>query len=193
MKIAYPIALAALALAGCSRSSALPAPDNAPVDAVRLAMPQSDGAGFSAIDPKAKGSWIAAPDGASATYGYAGQPPLLTVACRSGLLMVTRHSPAEVGAQALFALQGGGRILRLPVDATAVPGQRGYIWQGSLAPGDPGAAVFQSAFNGTLPGGGMIKVTAGEPMREVLRRCKANPAAAAPVTPLGGTDAPASE
>lgn len=185
--------IAALALAGCSKSSASLPDDPAPLDAVRLTMPQAEVVQTGPADPKVKGIWTAAPDGASATFGYAGLPPLLTVACRSGLLMVTRHSPAEVGAQALFALQGGGRILRLPVDATAIPGQRGYLWQGSLAPGDPGAAVFQSAFNGTLPGGGMIKVTAGEPMREVLRRCKASPAAAAPVTPIAGAGAPTAE
>ena len=181
MRQTLPLLLAALALAGCGQSSGSPA-HSAPLAAVRLTMPQAEAAPFHSADDKAKPVWAAAPDGASASFGYPGEAPLLTVACRSGLLMVTRHSPAEVGAQALFALQGGGRILRLPVDATATPGQRGYLWQGSLAPGDPGAAVFQNAFNGTLPGGGMIRVSAGEPMREVLRRCKANPAAAAPVS-----------
>lgn len=174
------LALSALALNGCTRSAASPVPDNGPLDAVRLSMPQSEGLPAPRAD-KAKAAWNAAPDGASAMFGYAGEGPLLTVACRSGVLMITRHSPAEVGAQALFALQGAGRIVRLPVDATAIPGQRGYFWQGSLNPGDPGAAVFQSAFNGTLPGGGMIKVWAGEPLREVLRRCKASPAAATPL------------
>lgn len=180
MKTALPIlALAALAVQGCTPSSASTVTDTAPLDAVRLAMPQNEALPAPRADA-AKATWSATPGGAAA-YGYAGEGPLLTVACRSGLLMVTRHSPAEVGAQALFALQGSGRIVRVPVDATAIPGQRGYFWQGMLNPGDPGAAVFQSAFNGTLPGGGMIKVSAGEPLREVLRRCKAAPAAAAPL------------
>ncbi len=183
------LALSALALHGCTKSAANPVPDNGPLDAVRLAMPQSEGLPSERAD-KAKAAWSAAPDGEAAAFGYAGEAPLLTVACRQGVLMVTRHSHADVGAQALFALQGAGRIVRIPVDATAIPGQRGYFWQGMLNPGEPGAAVFQSAFNGTLPGGGMIKVSAGEPLREVLRRCKGHPAAPSPTSaPLDTTTA----
>lgn len=180
--ISAAVTASALALlSGCGKSAASPVRDGAPIDAVRLSMPHNEGLP-APRDALAKAAWTGAPDGAAAMFGYAGDAPLLTVACRSGVLMVTRHAYAEVGAQALFALQGGGYILRLPVDATSVPGQRGYLWQGSLNPGDPGAAVFQGAFNGTLPGGGMIKVTAGEPLRAVLQRCKANPAVAAPLS-----------
>ncbi|WP_225008963.1 MULTISPECIES: hypothetical protein [Novosphingobium] len=190
MKIPLPLlALSALALHGCTKSAASTMPENGPLDAVRLSMPQSEGPSAPRAE-NAKAAWSAAPGGDAAMFGYAGEGPLLTIACRSGVLTVTRHSPAEVGAQALFALQGAGHIVRVPVDATAIPGQRGYFWQGSLNPADPGAAVFQSAFNGTLPGGGMIKVSAGEPLREVLRRCKANAVAPSPTSaPLDTTTA----
>jgi hypothetical protein len=40
-------------------------------------------------------------------------------------------------------LAGRKRIVRLAVDATAVPGSRGYLWQGSLPAGDPAADVFE--------------------------------------------------
>lgn len=176
-------ALAALlTLGACHRAPAPAARDGAPVDAVRVGLPASE-ALPGAPDADAKAVW--AGNGDAARFGFPGQGPLLSVECRSGVLLVTRHIPAEIGAQALFALQGPGHILRLPVDATSVPGVRGYIWQGTLPANDPGAAVFDGAFNGTLPGGGMIRVSAGAPLREVVRRCGAHPASgtgAAPVT-----------
>ncbi|MCW1382497.1 hypothetical protein OLX02_06650 [Novosphingobium sp. KCTC 2891] len=167
------------ALSGCTKSAASTPREGAPLDAVRLSMPQSEALPGAPVE-NARAGWTG--NGDEARFGYAGETPLLTLACRSGVVLVTRHSPAEVGAQALFALQGSGHILRLPVDATSVPGQRGYLWQGSLNPDDPGAAVFQGAFNGTLPGGGMIKVVASDAARDVLRRCKASPAVAAPLS-----------
>lgn len=163
-----------LTLTACSKTAAPAQRDGAPVDAVRVGLPAAE-AMPGAPAPDAKAAW--AGNGDAARFGFSGQGPLLSVECRSGVLLVTRHVPAEVGAQALFALQGGGHILRLPVDATSVPGVRGYIWQGSLPAVDPGAAVFNGAFRGTLPGGGMIEVSAGEPLRAVIRRCGAHPVA----------------
>jgi hypothetical protein len=92
------------------------------------------------------------------------------------VLVVTRHVPAEVGAQALFALQGRKRIVRLAVDATAVPGSRGYLWQGSLPAGDPAADVFEGPFVGTLPDAGKISVPGSDLVRALIRRCGARPA-----------------
>ncbi|MEO0032743.1 MAG: hypothetical protein RIS94_2501 [Pseudomonadota bacterium] len=176
----------ALALLGaCSRSTIPAQRDGAPLDAVRVGLPASE-AMPGAPDKDAKAAW--AGNGDVARFGFPGQGPLLSVECRSGVLLVTRHIPAEIGAQALFALQGGGHILRLPVDATSVPGLRGYIWQGSLPANDQGAAVFGSAFRGTLPGGGMIEVSASDVVRQVVRRCGAHPAAAPAV--IGGTGEP---
>lgn len=173
-------------LAACSKSGVPAERDGAPLDAVRVAMPASE----VLPRPRAEGSkasWASSQDGASARFGYPGEGPQFSIECRAGVLVVTRHVAAEVAAEALFALQGAGHILRLPVAATAVPGTRGYLWQGTIAPDDPGVVVFESAFNGTLPGGGKIEVSAGDAPREVIRRCKASPATAAP-TSTGSPD-----
>jgi hypothetical protein len=180
--IRFTSALAAiLALSACSKPAPQPR-DGAPLDAVRVAMPVNEPMP-GPLDHAAKPQWAASPDGSEARFGNAGQGPMLSIGCRSGVLLVTRHIPAEVGAQALFALIGSDRILRLPVDATAIAGVRGYLWQGTLAPDDPGAQVFMGSFEGTLPGGGKISVSGGDALREVLRRCRANPATAAPAAP----------
>ncbi len=115
--------------------------------------------------------WTAASDGRSASFGYPGEAAQLILECRAGTLVVTRNVPAPVGAAALFALQGGGLILRLPVDATAMPGQRGYVWQGTIAPTDPRLVLFGRDFNGTLPGAGHIEAAASKAPSEVIKRC----------------------
>ncbi len=167
-----------LALAACSKPASPDPREGAPLGAVRLAMPASEPLPGQPA-PGARADWVASPDVRFARYGFAGQGPLLSLECRAGVVIVSRHIAAEIGAQALFALQGGGRILRLPVDATSVPGMRGYLWQGTLAAGDPGASVFGARFSGTLPGGGRIEVSASDIPRVLFERCKAAPAAAA--------------
>lgn len=182
MKFRQNAALIGLAiLSGCSKSAPSAEREGAPLDAVRVAMPATEPMP-GPRDVDAKPAWIAAAGGTTARYGYPGEGPQLSLECRAGVLVVSRHVAAEVAAEALFALQGAGHILRLPVAATAVPGLRGYLWQGTIAPDDPGVLVFESAFNGTLPGGGRIEVSAGDAPREVIRRCKATPATAAPTS-----------
>ncbi|MGV3511406.1 MAG: hypothetical protein ACO1OX_05315 [Novosphingobium sp.] len=177
------VALAALALAACSKSPAFPSREGAPDGAVRLAMPEGEALpGMRAGDSQA--SWAAGTDGISARYGHPGETPLVSVACREGVLTVTRHAAAPVGAQALFALVGSEGIMRLPVDATSVPGQRGYIWQGTISADDSRTKVLGGAYNGTLPGAGMIKVAAGAPVRELIAKCRRSAPTAAP-EPVG--------
>lgn len=183
MKAFAALATVFLAFTACHRTPAPAEREGAPVDAVRVGLPASEA--MPGVPQDGAGAVWAA-NGEAARYGFPGQGPLLSVECRSGVLLVTRHIPAEIGAQALFALQGPGHILRLPVDATSVPGVRGYIWQGTLPADDAGAAVFGGAFNGTLPGGGMIKLPASDSLRAVVRRCQSHPATSAPA----GTDAP---
>jgi len=166
-----------LALAACSKSAAPAEREGAPLGAVRVTMPASEPIPGQPA-PDAKAAWVASPDAHTARFGVAGQGPLLSLECRAGVLIVTRHIPAEIGAQALFALQGGGRILRLPVDATSVPGMRGYLWQGTLAADDPGTADFMANFSGTLPGGGRIEVHASDVPRALIERCEVAPATA---------------
>ncbi|WP_408590348.1 hypothetical protein [Novosphingobium sp.] len=166
----FPLVLLAFAvLSGCSRAPAATMPSG-PVDAVRVGLPTT-GEVSALPDPAAHASWSG--DGHAVRYGAAGTAPLLVLECRAGQLAVTRNIPAEIGAQALFALQGPSHILRLPVDATAIPGQRGYVWKGSIAADDPRLALFGSAFNGTLPGGGMIKASGSSLAADLIRRCRA--------------------
>lgn len=169
----------ALALAACSKSPTPPVREGAPDNAVRLALPQGD-ALPGVKDDTSQPAWAAAPDGMSARFGHPGEQPLVSVACRAGVLVVTRHAYAPVGAQALFALVGSEGILRLPVDATAIPGQRGYLWQGALAADDVRAKVLGGAYTGTLPGAGMIKVSAGGTVRDVMSRCRSTAPTTAP-------------
>ena len=179
----------ALTLAACSKSPAPPIREGAPENAVRMAMPE--GEALPGIQDNASTPvWAETPDGMAARFGHPGETPLVSVACRTGVLVVTRHAFAPIGAQALFALVGSDGILRLPVDATPIPGQRGYLWQGSLAADDARANVLGGAYTGTLPGAGMIKVSGGGAARDVVTRCKsaAPTVAAEPVTPAQTAD-----
>jgi hypothetical protein len=160
-----------LLLAACSPPA--PEPADAPLDAVRMSLPTQEPVPLPMAHPSGVlPEWTAAPDGLSARVGYPGEAAQLSLECRAGTLVVTRNVPAPVGAAALFALQGSGLILRLPVDATALPGQHGYVWQGMIAPSDPRLALFDSSFNGTLPGAGHIEVPASKAPGAVIKRCR---------------------
>lgn len=165
--------LMVLLLAACTSSSATTtAGHDGPLDAVRVAMPTSSGGAAPVRDKDAKGAWASAPDG-SARFGYSGEAPLLSLACNGGALVVTRNVAAPVGASALFALQGSGYILRLPVDATALPGQSGYVWRGEVPADDRRLTLFKAKFAGTLPGGGHIEVPASDVPGALIKRCSA--------------------
>ncbi len=162
----------ALSLSACSKPAQQSAEGGGPLEAVRISIPASEPMPGPPA-PDARAGWSAHANGAAARYGFPGQTPLLMLACHAGQLIVTRPAPAEIGAQALFALIGGGQILRLPVDATNLPGERGYIWRGAIAADDPRAAVFTGdGFDGTLPGAGKITVAGSDVAREVVRRCR---------------------
>jgi len=164
-------ALLLLPLSACSPSAATTSDRNDPVDAVRVAMPAEAAVPAPMRGEDAKGAWVSAPDSPSAGYGYPGEAPLLSLECRAGQLVVMRNVAAPIGAEALFALQGSGIILRLPVDATAVAGQRGYVWQGTIAADDRRLALFKARFVGTLPGGGHIEVPASNVPGTLIKRC----------------------
>lgn len=173
MRRRFPSAFALL-LAGCSPSAQEPA--DGPLDAVRMALPSEEATTAPAAHPSGVlPEWTAAPDGLSVRFGYPGEAAQLILECRAGTLVVTRNVPAPVGAAALFALQGSGLILRLPVDATAQPGQRGYVWQGMIAPSDPRLSLFEGDFNGTLPGAGHIEAAASDVPGDVIKRCGGGP------------------
>lgn len=158
--------LTLLVLAACSRPAPQPQAETGPLDAHRLALPEPD-----APTANADGKAVWHGTGETAQFGVDGADPLLTLACHDGRLVITRPIAVELGASALFAIEGPHRIVRLPVDATALPGHRGYVWQGSLSGADADTDVFAGPFTGTLPGGGLIKVSGGDPARDVVRRC----------------------
>jgi hypothetical protein len=119
----------------------------------------------------------------AAAFGYPGEEPLVTLECRSGQIVVTRHALAEDRAQALFALIGNGTILRLPVDAVRLPGGAFPVWQGALAADDPRSAVFLGGtVEATLPGAGMITLAGRGAMQELAQECRpaTEPATQAP-------------
>ncbi|MFN3470073.1 MAG: hypothetical protein ACK4Z7_10225 [Novosphingobium sp.] len=153
-----------------------------------MAMPDEEDASAAVPGVAEAPAWSASLDGRTASFGAREEQPLLSVTCREGVLIITRHAAAPLGAQALFALVGSDGIMRLPVDATSVPGQRGYLWQGIIAANDPRTKVLAGAYTGTLPGAGMIKVPAGNPVREVLARCRSAGHSAAP-QPAGSDSA----
>lgn len=158
-------AIVLLALAACQRPA--PQATGEPLDTQRIALPAAE-APVANADGKAQ--WSLA--GGVARFAVPGAEPLLTLDCRAGKLVITRPIVAEIGAGALFAIEGPRRIVRIPVDATPLPGRHGYVWQGTMDGKDGNSDVFAGAFTGTLPGGGMIKVIPGEPPRDVLRRCR---------------------
>jgi hypothetical protein len=157
---------ALLLIAACSRPAPQPQADTGPLDAHRVDLPEPDPS-----PANADGKAVWSRNGDAARFGVDGADPLLTLACQDGRLVITRPIAAELGASALFAIEGPRRIVRVPVDATALPGQRGYVWQGSMDGSDPDTDVFAGPFTGTLPGGGLIKVSAGDPARDIVRRC----------------------
>ena len=99
-------------------------------------------------------------------------------------MVITRNEPADQGAQALFALIGNGKILRLPVEATRIAGVRYPVWQGSLGHADPGGAVFMgAAVEATLPGAGKIVLTGGPELKAAITGCIGQAAASAAAVP----------
>lgn len=168
---------ATLVLTACSPASGdTPQAQDRPLDAVRISLLTVKPAAAptaAAIAPQErtdKPQWTATPTGA--VLAYVGEAPLLSIACKGERLIVTRHAPADPGAQALFALIGSGTTLRLPVNATPFVGADQQVWQGDLAASDPKAAVFlRGSVAATLPGAGKITLPASDISAGVVRRC----------------------
>ena len=110
-------------------------------------------------------------NGASASFGYPGEAPLLTVGCAGEELRIIRNEHADRGAQALFAIIGNGRVLRLPVDARPMPGSDRPVWQGALPASDPATGVFSGPVEATLPGAGKLVLPASDVVRGVVALC----------------------
>ena len=124
-------------------------------------------------------------------FGKPGGAPLLTLACRpdtaGGRLAITRHAPADPGAEATLALIGNGYIARWPVAATLARGDT--AWSGSVPLGHPRIDVLRGTREvaATVPGTGTVRLPASPEPGALLDRCAAASAALAP----SGWQAPA--
>ena len=122
--------------------------------------------------------WVSRPDGGM-DFGVPGQPALLSIACSHGpdgraLIHLVRRTRAEAGAKALFALEGNMRVARVPMNVVR-PGDPGE-WQGSIdAHADSiGAIKGGNSVMATLPGGGMLRLTASREPGRLLEACRAS-------------------
>jgi hypothetical protein len=117
-------------------------------------------------------------DSSAVRFGVSGGAPLLTLSCehdRSGAawLRIARHVRAEKGAQALFALEGNGRMSRLPLNV--VRGGADGEWQGRV----PAKATKLDVLRGgnriaaTLPGGGTLLLPASSEPGRLVDACRA--------------------
>jgi hypothetical protein len=178
------------ALAACGPAETAPV---VPLDAVRIPLAQTAAQPASTLDPRRTtgfasvqpGAWTTLPGERTAVFGEPGAPALLSLACEglasgSPRLIVTRYAPAEPGAEALFAIQGNRRILRLPVRAV---GLRGGVraWRGALDGADERSDVFLGeAMAVTVPGGGRLALPAMGAARAVVEQCREAAAGGAP-------------
>ncbi len=109
-------------------------------------------------------------------YGIPGQPAIMTMSCldEAGLprVRITRMSPADEGAGALFALVGNGSIGRLPVDAVEVSGK--LIWQGEVLAADSALEPLAGPrqLTATLPGAGMVTLNPSDLPMTLLEDCR---------------------
>lgn len=109
-------------------------------------------------------------------FGHPGKPPLLAIECAGGgaLLKVTRYAPTDPGAKGMMALVGNGHVERLKVDALALGGNRGWLWQGRFEPADPrlDALTGGRQFELTIPGAGTLKLAPSPRPGELIERCR---------------------
>lgn len=133
---------------------------------------------------EAKWEKLAAGNGVE--FGKPGRPPLISIVCdmttgTSANLRVIRNTPADPGAQALFAFIGNGLVSRLKVDA--VRNGKDWRWEGSFTPNDPRLDVLggMGKVEATLPGAGTMELAASSLPRETLNQCRQ----AAPRAQLG--------
>lgn len=110
-------------------------------------------------------------------FGKPGLPPLISIVCDMvpGIpanLRVIRNTPADPGAQALFAFIGNGLVSRLKVDA--VRNGKDWRWEGSFTPTDPKLDVLDGMgmVEATLPGAGTMELAASSLPRETLNQCR---------------------
>lgn len=125
-----------------------------------------------------EGAAWSSPNG-EARFGVPGGAELLAISCDhapngAAFVKITRNTRAEQGAKALFAVIGNGRIARLPLDA--VRGGDAGEWRGLIPAADPRLDVLKGGnrLEGTLPGGGTLRMTASSAPGRILAACRAS-------------------
>ena len=171
-----PLAIAAgaaLALTGCE-----PPPSDAAV-AFAANLPLDAGPSEPLPSPDTEGAvWSAGRKPGTLVYGIAGQPVLVSLECLApgtptARLKITRHAPADRGAQALLAVIGNRYIGRIPVDATMLGKQ--HLWQGEAPVSVQGwnALVGLREVTVTVPGAGLVKLNPSPLPGAMVESCRA--------------------
>lgn len=171
-------------LAACGPSETAP---TVPTGSVRVTLPAEGTAPAPAFDPRRtvgasgnpQGFWTLLADGRTALHGLPGAKALMAVQCEgrsegTPQLIVTRYAPAERGAEAVFAIQGNRRILRVPVRAVQLREGKS-AWRGTVPASDDRVEVFlgEGEIAATLPGGGRLVSPAMGAARAGIDACRA--------------------
>lgn len=159
--------LSAMLLTACGPSETVPV---VPSGTIRMVLPAEGSAPAPAFNPRRtvgqssdpQGGWTLLADGRTALYGLPGARALIAIECEgrsegTPQLIVTRYAPAERGAEAVFAIQGNRRILRVPMRAVSL--KKGEsAWRGSVPVADERVQVFlgEGQIAATLPGAGRL-------------------------------------
>ena len=173
----------AMLLTACGPSETAPV---VPAGTIRMVLPAEGSAPAPAFNPRRtvgqsgspQGAWTLLADGRTALYGLPGAKALMAVECEGRFegtpqLIVTRYAEAERGAEAVFAIQGNRRILRVPMRAVML--RKGEsAWRGTVPVADERVEVFlgEGEIAATLPGNGRLVSPAMGAARAGIDLCR---------------------
>ena len=172
-----------LCLAACGPTETAPV---VPDGSVRVVLPADGATPAPEFNPRRtvgqsgnpQGTWTLLADGRTALYGLPGAKALMAVECEGRFegtprLIVTRYAEAERGAEAVFAIQGTRRILRVPMRAMML--RKGEsAWRGTVPIADERVQVFlgEGEIAATLPGAGRLVSPAMGNARAGIDTCR---------------------
>lgn len=173
-----------LLLAACGPTETAPV---VPDGSVRVVLPAEGTSPAPEFNPRRtvgqsgnpQGAWTLLADGRTALYGLPGAKAQMAVECEGRFegtprLIVTRYAEAERGAEAVFAIQGNRRILRVPMRAVML--RKGEsAWRGTVPVADERVEVFLGTgeIAATLPGAGRLVSPALGAARAGIDKCRA--------------------
>ncbi len=160
--------LAALTLASCGSSQEAEEggdPNPAPVPESDVTLP-----GNTTLGPQGEATqlpaaeWVYKEDQQMAVFGPPNSEGLLTVHCRDGEIVVTRHSPAEEGGTAMLNFSGDAHTASLAVRAEPMELGPEFVWQGTVSrQSDDLRQVFEDNLEAVTVSAGL-----GDPLRVPL-------------------------